>query len=114
VLEASEDVFVAGGVLKVAVPVVAQETGAMQPIPPGAITAILDPLDDSGWSLFGPEDDDPVLDGGIADYVGGGADRESNDVYRDRLRQLSTNDPREKATTRAIRAGALSVRACRS
>jgi uncharacterized phage protein gp47/JayE len=109
VLEASADVSVGADVLKVAVPVVAQETGALQPIPHRAITAILDPLEDGGWSLFAPVGGDPVLAGGPPDYVGGGADRESNDVYRDRLRQLSTNDPREKATLRAIRAGALAV-----
>jgi uncharacterized phage protein gp47/JayE len=109
IFEAAESVAVANAVLSVAVPIVAIDAGELGIVDLAQLTSILDPLEDTGWSLYVPTLGDPVLASGPVDVLGGGADRESDDIYRDRLRQLSTNDPRERGTLRAIVAGALRV-----
>ena len=109
VFQASASVSVGATVTKVAVPLVAVATGVASNVALSSITSVLDPLGDPAWSIYQPLPGDPVLGGGSIDTIGGGADLESNDILRDRLRQLSISDPREHGTLRAVQFGVLQV-----
>jgi uncharacterized phage protein gp47/JayE len=104
VFEASEDVASSG--TTAVVPVACAEVGTRGNIAgPSAVTAVLDPLPDSTWSL------DPTYTTGVdsAAAFAGGAEAETDDELRDRLEQIAINDPRERATERAVLAATLAV-----
>lgn len=87
---ADADVPVANAVTAVAVPLRAQDAGRRaSAVALSAITAVLDPLPDPSWTPYVPLPGDPVLAGGDVDTLGGGNDAETEDEFKDRLRQLS-------------------------
>jgi len=77
------------------VPVVAQQEGAQGNVDGKLITDLLDPV--PHWLL------DPDM--AYLNVVGGGANVETDDEYRRRLRQRSLDDDRQRGTRRAIEAG---------
>jgi uncharacterized phage protein gp47/JayE len=97
-----------GPLVKARIAVQAVQPGIIGNVTLAAITAILDPLPDTGWSLYVPSGGDVIVDGAV-DVIGGGAEREDNDTYRARLRQLATDASRQRGTRAAILKGALRV-----
>lgn len=86
------------------VPVTCVETGPRGNITgPQAVTAILDPLPDTTWAL------DATYTVGVDPNAafGGGANRENDDEYKQRLDQLAIDDPRVRAVYRALLRAAL-------
>jgi hypothetical protein len=67
---------------------------------PTTVTQILDPLPDAAWAVTTPA---------AGTVFGGGAEVESDAVYRARLLQIGTEDNDQRGTLRAILAGVLRV-----
>lgn len=114
VFAATQDVAVGSGVLKVAVPVQCQQAGIIGNVAftnagQNPITSILDPLADPTWTLYTPVLGDSVLAGGPVAAIGGGADVESNDQLRARLKQAAFDDSKKRGTKRALVVGASQV-----
>lgn len=88
------------------VAVVAQESGvAANLTDPSQVSVLLDPLPDPTWTI-----DAAYMAAHPADFVfGGGAARETDDDYRDRLAQISPQAERQRGTLAAVLAGALRV-----
>jgi uncharacterized phage protein gp47/JayE len=104
IFEASEDV--SSSATTAVVPVRCTETGPRGNITgPQAVAAILDPLPDTTWTL----DATYTTAGDPTATFGGGAADETDDELRQRLDQISIDDPRERATRSAVLAGALRV-----
>lgn len=83
------------------VPVVAVDAGEAGNITdPAALTQIVDALPDTGWAVTTPT---------VGTVFGGGAEVESDAIYRARLLRLGTEDQEQRGTELAILAGALRV-----
>lgn len=120
---ASQDVPVAAGAANqtVAVPVTCAQTGVIGNL--GAqlqmVTSIQDTLPDTGWVLYVPAANDPVLqaqgasfpnsNGALPNVLAGGAEPESDDQFRARLKQGAFSDSQKRGTKVALQTGALQV-----
>lgn len=85
------------------VPIVAVEVGEagnLNGLGPNAISQIVDTLPDTAWTL-------PVMVANLE--LGGGAEDESDAIYRARLLTLGSEDQIEKGTQRAVLGGVLRV-----
>jgi len=112
---ATQDVSVAQNTLKVAVPVACTQAGvignlAFTAAGQNPITTIQDTLGDTTWALYTPTAGDSVL-GALAapPPIGGGADQETNDQLRARLKQAAFDDSKKRGTKRALIVGAAQV-----
>lgn len=101
VFNTTADVSVGASVLTATAAIQAAAAGAASNVPLASVTAILDALPDTTWTLYVP------ISGPPPDTIGFGADAETDDVYRARLQQLAINAT--VATQYAILQAALAV-----
>jgi hypothetical protein len=110
VFESTEDMQTDAAL--VVIPVRCTETGPRGNIrTPKAVKAILDPLPDPTWQLdpiYGPTGSFSFL-GDPTSVFAGGTNRESDQDLRARLVRISIDDPRQRATERAVLAATLRV-----
>lgn len=103
VFEAARTVNVLLSETTALVPIVAVaegEAGNLNGLGPNAITQIVDSLPDTAWTL-------PSMVANLE--LGGGAEEESDAIYRARLLTLGSEDQVEKGTQRAVLGGVLRV-----
>lgn len=111
---ADQDVPVAVGVLKVAVPVTCTQTGQVGNVDRAIIDQIVDPLPETSpasapWSIYQPVFGDPVLGGGDVDQVAGGDEAEDPEELRQRCLAGSFDATRTRGVKDAITSAVLAV-----
>jgi hypothetical protein len=104
--EAAADISAGTAVSRVAIPIRCRTPGLVGNVALASILDILDPLPDPTWQIYVPSTNDPVLNGGPVDVIGGGGDHETDDQLKARMGQRSLDTDRQRGTRAAILAGA--------